>query len=178
MPPEWSTLASTPAPPIPTGFAYQDPKAYHAMECKLIRWQGAQARRRKHARGWWEAQHRIDKRRRRTRGLRHNAIHQIGHCPPLGCRAHVRMVGAVSETEQGLRGVAADHRSLGLRRHDRVDAAPTSAFRCFIDTLSFRGRAGLPVQTRSSPSTPPSRLRATRRCGPPTAADGHESHLR
>ena len=59
------------------GQAYQNPKAYYAMERKLKRWQRAQARRTKGSRGWWEAQRRIDRCHRRIRGIRHNAIHQM-----------------------------------------------------------------------------------------------------
>ena len=59
------------------GQTYENPKAYYAMERKLRRWQRAQARRRKHSRGWWEAQRHIDKCHRRIRGLRLNATHQM-----------------------------------------------------------------------------------------------------
>ena len=59
------------------GQAYQNPKAYYAMERKLKRWQRAQARRTKGSRGWWDAQRRIDRCHRRIRGIRHNAIHQM-----------------------------------------------------------------------------------------------------
>ena len=50
------------------GQVYQNPKAYYAMEWKLRRWQRTQARRTKGSRGWWEAQQRIDKCRRRIGG--------------------------------------------------------------------------------------------------------------
>ena len=59
------------------GQAYQNPKAYYAMERKLKRWQRAQVRRTKSSRGWWEAQRRIDRCHRRIREIRHNAIHQM-----------------------------------------------------------------------------------------------------
>ena len=45
------------------------------------------------------------------------------------------MVGQIPEIEQGLRGIATDHRSLDLRSHDRVDVAPPSTLQCFLDTL-------------------------------------------
>ena len=55
----------------------ENPKAYHALERKLRRWQRAQARRTKGSRGWWEAQRRIDKLHRRIGGIRDNVQHQL-----------------------------------------------------------------------------------------------------
>ena len=52
------------------------PKAYYQAERKL-RWQRAQARRSRGSRGWWEAQHKINRLHRRITGLRRNAQHQM-----------------------------------------------------------------------------------------------------
>ena len=72
------------------GQAYQNPRAYYAMERKLKRWQRAQARRTKSSRGWWESQRRIDRCHRRIRGIRHNAIHRHDlkddYCTAPACR--------------------------------------------------------------------------------------------
>ena len=59
------------------GQTWQNPRAYYRMEKKLRRWQRAQARRNTGSRGWWEAQHRIDRYHRRIRGLRKSATHQM-----------------------------------------------------------------------------------------------------
>ena len=59
------------------GQVWENPKAYYLAERKLRRWQRAQARRTPGSRGWWQAQHRIDRLRRRTVGLRRNAHHQM-----------------------------------------------------------------------------------------------------
>ena len=59
------------------GQVWENPKAYYLAERKLRRWQRAQARRKPHSRGWWEAQRRIDRLQRRTTGLRRNAQHQM-----------------------------------------------------------------------------------------------------
>ena len=45
------------------------------------------------------------------------------------------MAGSVPKTEQGLRGIAADDRSMDLRRHDCPDAKAVSSPQCFLDTL-------------------------------------------
>ena len=56
---------------------YPNPKAYDRALRTLRRWQRAQARRTPGSRGWWEAQHRIDRAHRRTRGLRDDAHHHV-----------------------------------------------------------------------------------------------------
>ena len=59
------------------GQTWENPKAYYQAQRKLRRWQRAQARRTTGSRGWWQAQHRLDKLNRRSVGLRHNAQRQI-----------------------------------------------------------------------------------------------------
>ena len=59
------------------GQTWENPKAYYRAERKLNRWQRAQARRTTQSRGWWEAQHKIDRLHRRAVGLRQNAQHQM-----------------------------------------------------------------------------------------------------
>ena len=59
------------------GQTWQNPKAYYQSERKLARWQRAQTRRTRRSRGWWEAQHRIDRLYRRINGLRHQATHRM-----------------------------------------------------------------------------------------------------
>ena len=59
------------------GQTWENPKAYYQAEKKLRRWQRAQARRTRGSRGWWEAQHRIDRTYRRITSLRHQATHQM-----------------------------------------------------------------------------------------------------
>ena len=56
---------------------WENPKAYYVAERRLARWQRAQARRTVNSRGWWQAQHRIDRLHRRVNSLRNNATHQI-----------------------------------------------------------------------------------------------------
>ena len=56
---------------------YPNPKAYDRALRTLRRWQRAQARRTPGSRGWWEAQHRIDRAHHRTRGLRDDAHHHV-----------------------------------------------------------------------------------------------------
>ena len=56
---------------------YPNPKAYDRALRTLRRWQRAQARRTPGSRGWWEAQRRIDRAHRRSRGLRDNAHHHV-----------------------------------------------------------------------------------------------------
>ena len=56
---------------------WENPKAYYRAERKLARWQRAQARRNRGSRGWWEAQHRIDRLYRRIVGIRRNTTHQM-----------------------------------------------------------------------------------------------------
>ena len=56
---------------------YPNPKAYGQALTTLRRWQRAQARRTPGSRGWWEAQRRIDRAHRRSRGLRDNAHHHV-----------------------------------------------------------------------------------------------------
>ena len=56
---------------------YLNPKAFYAAQRKLARWQRALARRTPGSRGWWIAQHRIDKIQRRIIGLRSNSQHHI-----------------------------------------------------------------------------------------------------
>ena len=56
---------------------WENPKAYYKAERKLARWQRAQARRQVGSRGWWEAQHRIDRLHRRITGLRKHATHEM-----------------------------------------------------------------------------------------------------
>ena len=59
------------------GQTWANPKAYYRAERKLRRWQRAQARRVRKSRGWWEAQHRIDRLYRRINGLRKEAQHHM-----------------------------------------------------------------------------------------------------
>ena len=59
------------------GQTWENPKAYYRAERKLNRWQRAQARRTTQSRGWWEAQHKIDRLHRRAVGLRQNGQHQM-----------------------------------------------------------------------------------------------------
>ena len=59
------------------GVEYPNPKAYGNALRKLRRWQRAQARRTPGSRGWWEAQHRLDRAHRRVTGLRNNAHHHV-----------------------------------------------------------------------------------------------------
>ena len=59
------------------GTVYENPKAYYKALRKLRRWQRTQARRTTDSRGWWEAQHHIDKLHSRTTGLRNDAHHQV-----------------------------------------------------------------------------------------------------
>ena len=59
------------------GDTWENPKAYYQAEKRLARWQRAQARRTHGSRGWWEAQHCIDRLHRRINGLRQNATHQM-----------------------------------------------------------------------------------------------------
>ena len=76
-----------------------------------------------------------------------------GTAPPMGCRAHVRMAGAMPEAEQGLRGVAGDHRGVDLRRHDRTDAEAISTCSRFLDTLLegvFKGAGLKPICSNCS----------------------------
>ena len=63
------------------------------------------------------------------------STHLLGTSSSLGCRTNVRMAGSVPKTEQGLRGIAADDRSMDLRRHDWPDAKAVSSLQCFLDTL-------------------------------------------
>ena len=56
---------------------WENPKAYYKAERKLGRWQRAQARRQAGSRGWWEAQHRIDRLHRRITGLRKHATNDM-----------------------------------------------------------------------------------------------------
>ena len=56
---------------------WKNPKAYYKAQKKLRRWQCAQARRQVGSRGWWEAQHHIDRLHRKINGLRKHAIHQM-----------------------------------------------------------------------------------------------------
>ena len=56
---------------------YPNPKAYNRVLRTLRRFQRAQARRTRGSRGWWEAQRRIDRAHRRSRGLRDNAHHHV-----------------------------------------------------------------------------------------------------
>ena len=56
---------------------YPNPKAYNRVLRTLRRFQGAQARRTRGSRGWWQAQSRIDRAHRRARGLRDNAHHHV-----------------------------------------------------------------------------------------------------
>ena len=56
---------------------YPNPKSYGSALKTLRRWQRAQARRTPGSRGWWEAQRRIDRAHRRTKGLRYNSHHHI-----------------------------------------------------------------------------------------------------
>ena len=56
---------------------WENPKAYYAAERRLARWQRAQARRTPGSRGWWEAQHKIDRLYRRINGLRKNSQHRM-----------------------------------------------------------------------------------------------------
>ena len=59
------------------GQTWENPKAYYRAEKRLARWQRAQARRTRGSRGWWEAQHHIDRLHRRITNLRSNATHQM-----------------------------------------------------------------------------------------------------
>ena len=59
------------------GQTWENPKAYYQAERKLGRWQRTQARRSRGSRGWWEAQHRINRLHRRITDLRRNAQHQM-----------------------------------------------------------------------------------------------------
>ena len=59
------------------GVEYINPKAYGEALRKLRRWQRTQARRTPGSRGWWEAQHRLNRAHRRARGLRDNAHHHV-----------------------------------------------------------------------------------------------------
>ena len=67
----------TPSATDSEGQTWENPKAYYKAEKRLARWQRAQARRSPGSRGWWEAQHRIDRTQRRIVGLRKNAAHQM-----------------------------------------------------------------------------------------------------
>ena len=57
--------------------SYRNPNGYYRAQRRLKRWQREQARRTPGSRGWWEAQHRIDRAHRRIKGLRNNAHHQV-----------------------------------------------------------------------------------------------------
>ena len=59
------------------GVTYDNPRGYYQAQCRLKRWQRAQARRTTGSQGWWEAQRRIDSAHRRATGLRNNAHHHV-----------------------------------------------------------------------------------------------------
>ena len=56
---------------------YPNPRGYKSVLRTLKRRQRAQARRTPGSRGWWEAQHHIDRAHRRAKGLRDNAHHHV-----------------------------------------------------------------------------------------------------
>ena len=56
---------------------YPNPSGYKRVLRTLKRRQRAQARRTPGSRGWWEAQHHIDRAHRRAKGLRDNAHHHV-----------------------------------------------------------------------------------------------------
>ena len=56
---------------------WENPKAYYKAEKKLRKWQRAQARRTPDSRGWWEAQHHIDKLHRKTKNIRKDTINKM-----------------------------------------------------------------------------------------------------
>ena len=56
---------------------YPNPRGYKRVLRTLKRRQRAQARRTPGSRGWWEAQHHIDRAHRRAKGLRDNAHHHV-----------------------------------------------------------------------------------------------------
>ena len=96
------------------GQAYQNSKAYYAMERKLKRWQRPQARWSTSSRGWREAQRRIDRCHRRIRGIRHNASHQMTNT--LTRKYNVLVIDG---PERGTHDGGAHTQGPGRRQHGR-----------------------------------------------------------